>query len=311
MKNIQDYSSIIEVVETFSDENKNLRYLEEIRWRDGIKCPHCESDNICRFSDGNRLKCRTCRRQFNAKTGTIYEGTKLPLQKWFIAQYLELVSNKGISSYELARQIKVTQNTAWLMLTNIRANFAIANKKEEKPFEGVVEVDETWVGGKNKNRHKNKKKTYVKDSDITDKALVLGLLERGGKVKAMVIPDRTNATLRPIIMGSVKSGSPLMTDDHVGYNGMEYWYAHKRVKHQAKVYVVEDSHTNGIENFWSIFKRGIIGVYHNVSKKHLDKYVQEFVFRYNTRNLTSKGRIELLIAHSDSRIKRKDLKRAA
>lgn len=309
MKTITDYSSIIEVVEAFSDEKQNLIYWEKQRWPEGIYCPNCLNEEIYRFKDQVRFKCKTCKKHFNAKTGTMLEGTKLPLKKWFIAIWLKTVGSKGISSYELARQIKVTQTTAWLMLTNIRANMVDSNKQEQKPFEGIVEIDEAWIGGKLDNVHKKRKKEFVSWKD--NKTLVLGILNRDGNMRCEIVKDRDWSSLGPHIFDSVVKGSRIITDELPSYNDLTYWYEHSSVNHAGRVYADGDTSTNGVENFWSLLKRGLTGVYHFASKKHINKYIQEHVFRFNNRKLTPKQKVELLILHSQTRIKVKDLKRAA
>lgn len=307
MKTINNYSSIIEVVEDFSDEKQNLIYTEKHRWPDGIKCPHCWSEHVYRFKDEVRFKCKACRAHFNAKTGTMFEGTKLPLRKWYIALWLDTVGAKGISSYELARQIKVTQTTAWLMLTNIRANMVDSNQKEEKPLEGIVEVDEAWLGGKLENIHKKRKR----DKHWTfNKTIVMGMLQRDGKINCKVIPDRESGTLSKKLHENLVRGTRLITDEHAGYTSMEYYYDHSKVNHAGRVFAEGDISTNGVENFWSHLKRNLKGVHHFASKKHMNSYIQASVFRFNNRTLTNKQRIELLISHSQTRIKGKDLKRA-
>jgi transposase-like protein len=186
-----------------------------------------------------------------------------------------------------------------------------ANKKEEKPFTGTVEVDETYIGGKSKNRHKNKRFKYVKDTEITDKSVVMGMLERGGKVRCEIVANRRPEVLLPILLKNMEGSSTLMSDEWNGYGSADLYFTHKKINNSLKQYADGEISTNGVENFWSILKRGIIGVYHHASKKHLNKYVQEFVFRFNTRNLGNRERIELLLKHGETRIKRHHLKRAA
>jgi transposase-like protein len=307
MKTITEYSSIMEVVETFHDETQNHVYLEQTRWPEGIYCPHCLNDKIYRFKDLKRFKCKTCKAHFNAKTGTIYEGTKLPLKKWFIAKYLDVLSKKGISSYELAKQIKVTQPTAWFMLTRLRSVMVNAESRKGK-LQGTIEMDETWIGGKMKNIHKKRKEKYESWKD--NKTIVFGMLQRDGELKCAIVPDRNAYNLRVEMVSGVEGNSTIVTDEHLGYvSTWMYYKKHKTVNHAARVYSEGDVSTNGIENFWSILKRGINGVHHHVSKKHVNKYVQEFVFRYNTRNLSTKEKMEILIRNSDVRLKLKDLKK--
>lgn len=311
MKPLVEFKSLMEVVNYFSDEKFNLEYLAHFRWGDNITCPRCACKRIYKFSDGITYKCASCRQKFNAKTHSMYEGTKLPLQKWFIAIY-EVLANKGISSYTLAKKIGVTQPIAWYRLQCIRKAIANIEHNDKAKLSGVVEADETFVGGRNKNRHKDKKVEKSQGRSFKDKTPVMGILQRAtsnapGKLKAFVVKDTKIKSLRPILFKHVRKGSRLMSDEWKGYNGLKNIFKHKIVNHNAKEYVNEDTYTNGLENFWSQLKRGVIGVYRKVRGRYLDNYVQEFVFRYNNRKNSLCSNFEKVLI-SGHRIKQHELK---
>jgi transposase-like protein len=211
--------------------------------------------------------------------GTIFENTKLDFQKWFLATSLMLNAKKGISARQLARDIDVTKDTAWYMLMRLRK----AMIEYGDLLQGIVECDETYVGGKNKNRHADKKTVGGQGRGGEDKTAVIGLLERGGKVRARKAKDVSGKTLKSFIKQNVKEGSQLMTDEWKSYNGLAMLYGHSVVKHAMGEYVNGCVHTNTLEGFWSLLKRGVIGQYHYVTPKYLNKYVDEFCFRYNNR----------------------------
>lgn len=212
--------------------------------------------------------------------GTIFENTKLDFQKWLLAITLILNAKKGISSRQLARDLEVTKDTAWRMQMQIRKAMI-----EHSPlFEGIVEADETYIGGKNKNRHKDKKTKGGQGRNTTDKTPVFGILQRGGKVIAKKVPDVKGRTLKSIINAYVAKGTTIMTDEWGAYNGLCFKFNHNIVNHGSNEFVNGDCHTNTLEGFWSLLKRGIVGQYHKVSEKHLEKYVNEFCYRYNNRD---------------------------
>ena len=224
----------------------------------------------------------------------------MDLQKWFLAIWLVTSHKKGISSLQLGRDLDITQKSAWFMLQRIRNCFGISNDDQ---LDNEVEADETFVGGKDKNRHVNKK---IKNGG-SEKTPVVGMVERGGNVKAKAIPNTTYQTLSKELILNVKSGAKLYTDEYVSYKGMGRVYDHKVVKHSSHQYVNGRVHTNTIEGFWSILKRGIFGIYHFTSKKHLQLYVDEFVFRYNTRKGSENTRFNLLLANTERRLTYKEL----
>ena len=229
----------------------------------------------------------------------MFEGSKAPLRKWFVAIYLITSHKKGISSLQLAKDISVTQKTAWFMGQRIRENFKIV--MDEK-LEGEVELDETFVGGKNKNRHRNKKVKKCQGRSFKDKTPVMGMLERGGKVVCKVVRDTSYKSLTVPILRAVDRSATLFSDEWVGYKTIDKLYEHYIVDHGHGQYVDEDAYTNNLEGFWSIAKRSINGIYNHLSRKHLQRYFDEFSFRYNTRNLGEDERFNLLLCNSKHRI---------
>jgi transposase-like protein len=219
---------------------------------------------------------------FSVTVGTIFHKTKLDLQRWFVAISLVLNAKKGISSRQLARDIDVTKDTAWFMQMRIRK----AMTEYGKLLEGIIEADETYVGGKNKNRHSDKKTKGGQGRGGEDKTAVAGLLQRNGNVIAKKVKDVSSKTLKSFINENVEKGSQIMTDEWKSYNGLSMLYGHSVVKHAMGEYVNGCVHTNTLEGFWSLLKRGVIGQYHYVTPKYLNKYIDEFCFRYNNRTNT-------------------------
>lgn len=298
--------NVLDVISRFREEQTCLDFIAEKRWKGTITCPHCGSTKVYKFSDGRRFKCAGCRKQFNAKTGTIFEDTKVHLQKWFVAIYVLSSHKKGYSSHQLARDIEVTQKTAWFLLHRIR--WALRQGGFEKPkLDGAIEVDETFVGGKNKNRHKDKKVPHNSGRCFIDKTPVLGILQRGGELRAFKVKDTSAYSLQPVIFGNVERKSILMSDEWGGYRDMGIFYRHYKVDHGRKQYADGDIYTNTIEGFWTWLKRSIIGIYHGVSRKHLQRYVDEQVFKYNTRKMSDVDRFFVFLERSDKRLTHKFL----
>lgn len=298
------FSNLIEVMMHFSDKEVCKEYLAKMRWSKGVVCPHCENgEKIYTMKSG--YKCAKCRKPFSVTKGTIFENSAIPLQKWFAAIWLITSHKKGISSLQLHRDLGITQKSAWFLLQRIR--YAIRTQSFNKPLENIVELDETYIGGKNKNRHASKKVSNAQGRSTKDKTPVFGLVERNGRLTAMRVRNTTKATVMPIITKNVSLDAKIMTDEWKAYSGLSSLYAHEIVKHGQGEYVVGKCHTNTIEGFWSLLKRGIIGIYHNVSSKHLDAYVDEFEYRYNTKNITCVERFDNMLSLCNSRITYKNL----
>lgn len=269
--------NIIQVYKQFPTQADCIKHLEKVRWHNEPVCPYCNSKNQTPLPKEQRYHCNNCNTTFSVTVQTIFHKTKCDLQKWFLAISLTLNAKKGISARQLARDIEVTKDTAWYMLMRIRKAFV----EYGEMLEGIIECDETFIGGKNKNRHANKKKEGGQGG--ADKIVVAGTLQRDGKVKAQKVKDRSAKSLHAVVKQNVAKGSQLMTDEWKSYNGLCLLYGHQVVNHAMSEYVNGACHTNTLEGFWSLLKRGVIGQYHYVTAKHLNKYIDEFCYRYNNR----------------------------
>lgn len=283
----------------FKNEVDYIKMLAISRWGNKVICPYCEHEKVYAFNDNVRFRCAGCRKMFTAKTGTIFEKSKLPLSKWFLAAYLVLNHKKGISSHQLGRDLAIQQKTAWNMLQKIRSGTVDGIFKAPLGQYGDVEVDESFIGGKNKNRHWDKKVKNSQGRSYKDKTPILGMLERGGKIRVAKVKNTQRHIIQPIIRKNVLSGSTVFTDEWTAYRMLHRTYKHSYVNHGAGQYVDGNVHTNSIEGFWSFFKRSIIGIYHSVSANYLQLYAAEAAFRYNTRNMTQGARMFLFL-HSGS-----------
>lgn len=298
--------SLLELTRIFPDEQSCIEYLEQIRWNGVPVSPFDETSKVYHCSNG-RYRCKNTGKYFNVRTGTMYDNTKMELRKWFMAIWLVTAHKKGVSSLQIGRDLDITQKSAWFMLQRIRACFGIENNNE---LEDVVEADETFVGGKNKNRHKDKKVPMSQGRSYKDKVPVLGMIQRGGKLTAIVVPNTKRESIQPLVKKYVQPNTKLVTDEWHAYNGLNSQYDHSIVNHAKKEYVnLHDSsiHSNTIEGFWGIFKRGMIGIYNHTSKKHLQLYVDEFVYRYNMRKLIDSDKFNWLLLNSNVRTKYNDL----
>jgi transposase-like protein len=296
------FKSLIDLLDKFPTEEHCRQYLIEQRWNGKPVCPHCGVDKKPYVIEGGkRFKCsdKDCRKKFSVTVGTFFENSNIDLRTWFAAMYLITAHKKGISSAQLARDLRVHQKTAWFILHRIRG---MVSSHAPDMLKNEVQVDETFVGGKDKNRHASKKKGHN-----DDKTMVFGALETGGKVKTKVLPDVTGKSLQGAVKQFVHEGSIMVSDDARGYKGVQQSFAHIIVNHSEGQYINGNFHTNGIENFWSLFKRGIIGIYHQVSPKHLQAYADEFAYRYNTRKLNDQERLAGVLTHTEGRLKYKDL----
>ena len=297
------FKSIHDFLRVFPDEQACINHLEQIRWNGVIVSPFDETSKVYKCA-GNKFKCKNTGKYFNAKTGTIFESTNIKLMKWFLALYVFSSHKKGISSYQLAKDIDVTQKSAWFMLHRLR--YAFGNT-EDNEYSSIVEVDEAYIGGDDKNKHASKK-TGVRGRNHVVKTPVLGIKDRRtGTVKATVIPDTKAETLLPFIYDNVEKGGIVCTDENRAYFNLKNDYSHAKVMHSAKEYVNGVFHTNGIENFWSHLKRGIDGIYHWVSREHLQSYVNEYALRYNTRTFSTSSRFDYILSNMTCRLTYKEL----
>ena len=284
---------------TFPTEQSCIEYYEQIRWNGNVVSPFDETAKVYKCKNG-KYRCANTGKYFDVKTGTIFAHTKLPLRYWFYAMFLFLSHKRGVSSCQLARDLGVTQKTAWNMLHKIREYMDCENNHQ---LSTEVEIDETFVGGKNKNRHKDKKVENCQGRSFKDKVPVFGMYQRGGNIVAKVVPDTKAKTLTPLLEQYVSTESRVFTDGWE-YGDIDRRYEQLSVDHGAGFYGTSYVNnegeyivvcTNGIECAWSHLKRTILGTYYKVSKKYLQRYVDEFTFRFNTRNIGDFQRFELLL----------------
>ncbi|MPY70145.1 MAG: IS1595 family transposase [Alphaproteobacteria bacterium] len=269
----------------FSDDNKARKYLESLRWENGRFCPYCgEAERTSKVGGrAGYYRCLSCKKQFTVRVGTIFERSHIPLHKWVAAFYLMASSKKGISAHQLHRMLGITYKSAWFMAHRIREAMRPGSDFGPMGGEGkTVEADETYVGGKLANMHRDKRKA-VSAGGSWGKEMVFSLVERGGSVRSVHTPSVNAATLRPILIAQVDRASLLVTDDAGQYRHMKRDFNHEVVNHSAGEYVRGEAHTTTIEGYFSILKRGVTGTYHHVSQQHLKRYLAEFDFRYNER----------------------------
>lgn len=270
-------TNLIDLFSQFgADDSKCRKYLEALKWPDGPKCPRCESTEVYSLPERDQYHCTGCLYHFSVTAGSIFHDSHLPLWKWFLATYMMVESKKGMSANQLKRTLSISYKTAWYLCHRIRKAMLEVNPK---PLTGIVELDETYVGGK---------KRYVGRGSLEGKTMVLGAIERGGEVRLRV--DRRKKASKKVLHAFVAETTDpkaerLMTDEAPGYLGIaDSDTKHETVNHRAEEWVRGDVHTNGIEGVWSLFKRSIVGSYHQVSTKHMDAYLDEFEWRFNQRD---------------------------
>lgn len=296
------FKSILDLFKAFPDEQSCIDHLEKLRWNGFVISPFDPTSKVYKCKE-NRYRCKNTGKYFNVKTNTLFDNTKIELRKWFAAIWLVTAHKKGISSLQLSRDIDVTQKTAWFMLQRIRNCFGVENNNG---LTNTVEMDETYMGGKNKNRHQENKVEHSQGRSVKDKIPVFGMVERGGKLNAVVVKDTSSTTLTTEAIKYVKDAL-VYTDEWWGYKSIKQLFQHEIVNHKSKEYVRDNVYTNTIEGFWSLLKRGVLGIYHFTSKQHLQRYVDEFVFRYNTRKHTECTRFNLLLQNAEHRLTYKAL----
>ncbi len=317
------FKSIIEFQKHFGTDEQCRFYLEQQRWGGTPACVHCGSVNVRRFANGSGIfKCRekACRKKFSVTVGTVWQDRKLPLHKMFFAVYLLSVHSKGISSHQLANFLDISQKAAWLLNHKIRA---MLTDKDPAALTDMVEADETFVGGKQINKHGNRKRIraeriarkkakakgekYIGTGPIKGKTMVAGVLQRGGKVITRVIPDTRGETLKEFLSDNIAEGSTIYTDEWKGYRRLGKAYKHDSVQHNLGEYVRGKVHTNTMEGFWSLLKRQIDGIHHSVSPKHLQRYCNEASFRYNNKGEAQDVRFATALANCEGQLQWKQL----
>jgi transposase-like protein len=282
--------TLADAVVYFRDPDNSLKYLAAKRWPNGVECPYCATKEPMFLATRRIWKCRACRKQFSVKVGTIFNESPIGLDKWLVAIWLISNCKNGVSSYEIGRDLEVTQKTAWFMLHRIRE--AMQDKTATK-LAGEVEVDESFIGGKSRNMHKAERARKISGTGGKGKAIALGMVERGGKVRTFAVPTRKRHELHKHVRENVQAGSALFSDSLKSYDGLSSEYQHSVVDHAVE-YARGNVHTNTMENFWSLVKRQLHGTYISVEPFHLYRYLDEQSFRYNGRKLTDAERFSFV-----------------
>ncbi len=290
--------SLYDFNKMFPDEESARKHIEKMLWGEDNEykcCPRCGSVRTSKAKHATMpYRCKDCDKRFSVRTGTVFEGSNLSLHQWLLAIYLMTTNLKGVSSHKLARDIGVTQTTAWYLGHRIRKVF---DEQSDNPLMSPIEMDETYVGGLERNKHASKKVKGTQGRSTKTKSAVVGIKSRvDKKVKAKVTETVKKDELQNMIKETVQDGSTIYTDENLGYSGLnKKGYKHKTVNHGVGEYIKEQAHTNGMESFWSMLKRGHTGIYHYMSRKHLQRYVDEYAGRHNIRPLHTMNQIEKVI----------------
>lgn len=298
-----NFKSLVELEKRFPDEQSCVDYFAFLRWGVTPKSPFDIYSKVYKCKNG-RFKCSNTNKYFTVKTGTIFEDSNIKLRIWFKALYMLLNHSKGISSVQLAKDLGVTQKTAWFVLHRLR--YALKHGFTAQ-LEGTLEADETYIGGREGNRHiskrgGNKGQGAIGRAAYEDKKPVVGIIQRGGEVRAMYMPRASKEHIEPFIWKHAKEGSKIYTDEYHAYNQLNLRYGHETIKHIDKKYVIGDCHTNSIEGFWGQLKRGIFGIYHQISAKHIQNYLDEFAFRHNNRKNCASERFSLFLKNAEGKL---------
>ena len=298
MASTSEPKTLQSAIQYFGDPDNCLSYLIARRWKDGVVCPTCESKNVSFVASRRVWQCKTRhpKSQFSIKVGTIFEDSPIGLDKWLTAMWMVANCKNGISSWEVHRSLGVTQKSAWFMLQRIRLAMQGKNAGKLGGPGSEVEVDETFIGGKARNMHRSKRARVITGTGGKDKTVVMGILERGGNVRAMVVDNRRRSELQKQVREHVEAGAALYSDELKSYEGLSAEYEHAVINHAVE-YVNGNVHTNGMENFWSLLKRSLHGTYVSVEPFHLFRYIDEQAFRYNNRkNMSDADRFDLAVS---------------
>ena len=300
------FNNLRELITTMPDEKACRDYLIQQRWSGSPVCPYCGCGKVYSIEGSKRFKCgsKTCYKKFSVTVGTIFEASNIPLTKWLMAIYICSSHKKGISSYQLGRDLGIAQKSAWFMLHRIRHAFGSGNA--DITLKNDVQADETYFGGSEENKHKDKRAADKKEISA-NKTPVVGLLETGGKVVTQVMPWVTKKGVAELIDTKLDKNAKLITDASALYYQVGKGYNHTAINHLAGEFILNGYHTNGIENYWSVLKRGIYGIYHQVSPKHLQAYCDEFSFRFNSRKMKDYERFKISMQKISGRLTYKTL----
>lgn len=306
------FKSLPQLLDYFKEEKTCKEYYSKIRWNSEPVCPHCGRVDAYTTKRGFRCRDKECRKDFSVTTGTIFHNSNISLRIWFASIFLATTHKKGISSVQLALDLGITQKTAWFVLHRIREML-----KEKAPQmlgeKAPVETDATYIGGKEKNKHFIKRRSQDinfitnEGKEYKPKKTVIGIIERNGKVALKYVSGETTQNMVDFVRTHVPNDATIYSDEAPAYKQLKKYYTHENVKHALNIYVEGSVHTNTIENFWSVLKRGLYGVYHQVSDKHLERYLDEYSARFNTRDLTSQERFEKFLVDSESKLSYKRL----